>query len=144
MLFFRASWNGLKHATTAFWRSGTFFSGAMNHTSLSDSLMDKSGFGWCQENATHQSLYCKQSNLVADGYYLEVLKVIMLMLHYNVNATFWTVLNFQLCGSHLGMTLSCFSVHVNKVIVWCGFTPVACTESSVQNPAKHFKDELEC
>ncbi|XP_076329813.1 uncharacterized protein LOC143235481 [Tachypleus tridentatus] len=45
-------WNGVKHTAIGLCSSGNVFSGVMNHASPSGSLMDKSGFGRCQENAT--------------------------------------------------------------------------------------------
>ena len=41
--------SGVKHAAT----------GVMNHSSLSDSLMDESEFGECQENVTCLTALCQ-------------------------------------------------------------------------------------
>ena len=40
-------WSSVKHAATAFWSNGNVFFGVGN---LSGSLMDKPGFGECQEH----------------------------------------------------------------------------------------------
>lgn len=39
-------------------KSGAVFSGLLNHTSLPSSLMDRSGFGGHQENATSWNIWC--------------------------------------------------------------------------------------
>jgi hypothetical protein len=44
-------WSGVKHTNIGLWSSGNAFSGVKNHASPSDSPMDESGFGGCQENA---------------------------------------------------------------------------------------------
>ena len=41
---------------TGLWSSHNLFSGVMNHTSLSVSLMDNSGFGGCHENTSYQRM----------------------------------------------------------------------------------------
>jgi hypothetical protein len=40
-----SNWSGVKLTAIGLWSSGKAFSGVMNHTSPSGSLMDKSGFG---------------------------------------------------------------------------------------------------
>lgn len=44
-----------KYTATGLWCSGNIFSGMVNHTSLSGSLIDEAGFGRCQENVGMQS-----------------------------------------------------------------------------------------
>ena len=44
-------WSGVKLAAIGLWNNGNAFSGVMNHALPSGSLIDKSGFGGCQENA---------------------------------------------------------------------------------------------
>ena len=48
-------WSGVNLGAIAHWSSANPFSGVMNHAAPSGSLMDKSGFGGCQENATGQN-----------------------------------------------------------------------------------------
>ena len=43
---------GVKLAAIGLSSRGNAFSGVMNHASPSGNLMDESGFGGCQENAT--------------------------------------------------------------------------------------------